>query len=401
MSKHVDIICLDCLNKIQDSLDLMGLDSIEEDFLTTESDEEIECNLCHKDVEVDSQYIDSLSYCSELIGNQLSKEIGGCQNCEGHDLHNYEHSMNDGESATVFELNIGQSIGEFLNGYEVPEFFYSYVLEHLKCKCGYGGESPNPDDPNAGTFNIHDEIFLKSEIDSFWGYDDYEPLQNLAERYGYTLTDEELKDFSDYIFKFPLLSLKHPAGIKLYSILKRHYQSNDTDLVNKGTLLYRGRPGVVNSSDDMWEPPVGKSRHGRYNSIGRSVLYCANSQLPIPYEIGLTEDQTFTLAQIEVLNDLECLDITEFTHLSNYFEEAAVKNEGTQIEDVYLLPNFIAECCWELGYKGVKYYSTHTHCDVNYALFNYQRNQELKINGIEHLSYNKQEWHLKRLTSLF
>ncbi|MGG0403195.1 RES family NAD+ phosphorylase [Priestia megaterium] len=394
---HKDIICKECLHEIHNLLQTMCLDLLDIDFLIVTKGEKVNCNFCNQELDIDTSFVnyfdDLVENYAKKMGNYLSDEIGGCDYCEGDILYSYEQSMNEGESEPIFELNIGQTVSEFLDGYEIPEYFQSYVLQNLKCECGFGGELPTYKDPNARIFDYDDTIFTKSEIDNFWGYD-YESLQNLAERYGFSLTKEELDKFSEYIYSYPLLSLKHQTGIKLYSILKKHAQSDNNSIIYTDTVLYRGRPEMVFENNDMWEPPLGKPGHGRYNSVGRSVLYCAESKSPIPYEISLKDGQFFTLAEILVLNNLKCLDISEFHNLSTYFELNVDKESENKIQKPYLLPNFIAECCYEIGYKGVKYVSTNVHqnCEVNYALFNYRKHEDLEVKKIERLEYKKDEW---------
>ncbi|MFB2348493.1 RES family NAD+ phosphorylase [Priestia megaterium] len=397
MSGYKEIICESCWDQLYNSLGTMGLEQSTPEFLSINEEEEIECAFCNQYLDIDTLFINDFDehteHYAELIGSYLSERIDGCSYCEGNDIYSYERAINEGEPHPIFKSNIGQTVSEFMNDYEIPESFQPHVLQNLKCRCGYGGELSSHKNPDAGIFDYYDEIFTEAEIDNFWGYD-YEPLKNLAERYDFTLTEDELEEFTEYIYSYPLLSVKHETGMKLYSILKKHSQSDNNSIIYKDTIVYRGRCEVVNNKNDMWEPPFGKSSHGRYNSVGRAVLYCAESKSPIPYEIGLEEGQFFTLAEIVVLNDLKCLDISEFDHLSKYFEIIVDKESSDIIQKSYLLPNFIAECCFELGYKGVKYFSASSDInpETNYALFNYRRHKDLEIKKIESIEYKKSEW---------
>ncbi|MDE5055225.1 RES family NAD+ phosphorylase [Niallia taxi] len=385
-----DIVCKNCIEKLNTFAQKLDIQTIEYEVeqIPIDLSEQVFCELCGIELFSGAFYIDKFtriaSYYGEQIGEKLSINIGGCFNCEGHNFSRLQHLLNKDETEQNYDLNMGSTVEEYLSNFEMPDDFQVYITQHLKCKCGFGGEYPSTDDPHSGMFDIYDDIYTIEELNSF--YDDYKPLQNLAELNGFTLSEVEFDDFKKYLLKYPLLAYKHPTGSKLYSILQTNL-NNKVSTLTAGTTLYRGRPEIVNNCNEMWEPPVGVSNHGRFNSVGRSVLYCADDSSTIPMEINITFDEEYSMAEVTVLNDLQCLDITDFHLLTKYFHESVPKDSNNKIHESYLIPNYIAECCYELGYKGVKYESVQNKLNFNYALFNYEREIDLVTRNLKHVIF--------------
>ncbi|NWQ43306.1 hypothetical protein MLOOGBEN_21635 [Bacillus sp. EB106-08-02-XG196] len=56
-------------------------------------------------------------------------------------------------------------------------------------------------------------------------------------------------------------------------------------------------------------------------------------------------------------SELTLLNMDFFHEFQGFFDE---KNMDTkQFKEVYLLPNFIRDCCVEIGYHGVRYTGVH------------------------------------------
>lgn len=212
---------------------------------------------------------------------------------------------------------------------------------------------------------------------------DYEEFSDFALQYDINLSLTELSDFKKYMIENPLLAFKHPAGQKIYSVLKSHFDTEDCIHLEKGVTLYRGRNRKVDATkltaDQLWNPPKGNSSHGRYNLIGTSVLYCTDKVEGIPLEIHPGHDDTVDIGVFQNRKEFKLLNIVFFQNFSGFFSE---KNIDTKtLKEVYLLPNFIRDCCSEIGYQGVKYRGVHDNDGyTNYAFFNFTKEDFRVVN---------------------
>lgn len=70
---------------------------------------------------------------------------------------------------------------------------------------------------------------------------------------------------------------------------------------------------------------------------------------------------------LRAIKEVKLLDLSEEVKGSNYFIEHmrfTVENEEGRTVKEYLLPNYVASCCKELGIDGIRYKSTGYNCVV-------------------------------------
>lgn len=137
---------------------------------------------------------------------------------------------------------------------------------------------------------------------------------------------------------------------------------------------YHARTLKVNQrpfhDSEMMKAPINVSAHGRYNEVGRSCYYIAESKDGAIKEIYKHSGGTKPNVQViglRAIKEVKLLDLSEEVKGSNYFIEHmrfTVENEEGRTVKEYLLPNYVASCCKELGIDGIRYKSTGYNCVV-------------------------------------
>lgn len=204
------------------------------------------------------------------------------------------------------------------------------------------------------------EMFFKITQGSPDQYDieDITEIHNFGKEYNINISLEELEDFKEYLYSSPLLAYKHATGQKIYDALKKHYDDANYSILEISEIVYRGRVRKIDQpkyiDDELWNPPMGVSTHGRYNSIGISVLYCCETIENIPYELYPTKNEVVDIARMGINSSLKLLNIGNiFRGFEGFFDE--IDAESKLLKRSYLLPNFVKDCCSAIGYHGVMY----------------------------------------------
>ncbi|MBD7970346.1 RES family NAD+ phosphorylase [Paenibacillus gallinarum] len=389
-------ICNDCYEIFTNFLEVNGHVDIEDYCTSLENNEDsLNCEICKSS---SSEYVYSnIGSIIIDVADELSKDISGCEFCEGFDRANFVHAFNkDTDLTSRMDLDDcnGSTVSEYLQEHEqeVPFELVNFFAKLIICPCGYGRESNHrKNNPTGGVFNCYSDIYTESDMNNFYGFE-YERFSEFGKKYGEYFSPQELLDFKEHISKYPLLAFNHAVGEAIFNTIKKHFEAGEYKTVLPGTAtLYRGRSrkrDVINSySDaDMWSPPPGLSSHGRFNSVGFSILYLSNHIDAIPYEINPLTDEVIDIAEFKLKNEIKIFDIGNFDgEFSGFFEEKNV--ETKLLKQAYLLPNYIGVCCNYLGYDGVMYEGVHQKSAgkeySNYALFNINKEDStLSVNSI-------------------
>lgn len=395
------ILCSDCLDIVLDFFKANDFDPFEseESYVEiNESDTDLICDCCQKDIPLSKTYGVITVKDDEIEGvlEKLSSNVGGCEYCEGSERNHLVHVFNDDPWAPESRMEPAEGntdLGTYLQEEGVPYELLKFLIPYFSCpNCGRGGMNKRADDPDAGvTFSEYTDLYTVDEINQFWGDDfDYVNFSTFLQDYGEYVEKEDLNRFKIYLSKWPMLGYLHPTGEAIYKALKAHFYQQKYTLLNlESGPFYRGRTRPIDEVrtydlGEMWAPPEGLPGHGRFNSIGVPVLYVTDKIEAIPYEIHPAVNQIVDVAEFNIQIEMKLFDLGSFDpEFQGFFYE---KNEDTKnLKIAYLLPNFIGTCCGHIGYNGVKYegvQSSTIPSYTNYALFTTKESKKLTITKI-------------------
>ena len=165
-------------------------------------------------------------------------------------------------------------------------------------------------------------------------------------------------------------AVRHPVGVRIYEILQ-----NWKNFVSfENITYYHARTLGENQRHfhdfEMMKAPTNVSAHGRYNEVGRSCYYIAENKDGALKEIYKHSGKTKPRVQViglKAIKSAKLLDLSGDVKETNRFVEHlrfTVENDEGRTVQEYLLPNFVASCCKELGIDGIRYKSTGYKCCV-------------------------------------
>ncbi|MEK5504682.1 RES family NAD+ phosphorylase [Paenibacillus sp. FSL P4-0113] len=369
-------------------------------FDQADKDDELMC-VCEKEIAENEYYIsedDFFEISLIVLSESISKKIHYCFNCEGAFINkvikddsdykgHYDLSDNDVSNLTA----LGQPVDNliyYLLEYKVKD----NLLLLLKCQnCGFGYNRSDPQTDRTRSeykFFREDKIYSKEDIQQFYDIIKYTKIRDFASDYGMDINTEDLIEFAIYLRANHMLGYLHNVGQSIFKLLETHFDKAHYGVLRTGTIVFRGRTVTKNCKDyeidQMWNPPQSWASHGRFNPVGRSVLYCCDNIDSIPYEINPTAKQDICIAHVYIRRPLIMLDIDRLFYKFNDLVRESSNNDGIYNSD-YALTNYIAECCKEIGYHGISYKGVRGEDYTNYAILNFTSTDDVSINYIKRM----------------
>ena len=181
---------------------------------------------------------------------------------------------------------------------------------------------------------------------------------------------DNLLSFESKLEQNYAFALQHPVGARIFEMLKNwsHFVSfEDITYYHARTLGEHQRPY---HDSEMMKAPTNVSAHGRYNEVGRSCYYIAEDKEGALKEIYKHSGGTKPRVQViglKAIKPVKLLDLSGNAKKTNRFMEHmrfTVENEAGKTVHEYLLPNYVASCCKEIGIDGIRYRSTGYNCCV-------------------------------------
>lgn len=168
-----------------------------------------------------------------------------------------------------------------------------------------------------------------------------------------------------------------------------YYSNYATYSYRKGTVFYRARISSEDgySIDKMGPPPIGKATSGRANPLGISCLYLSNDIKTTIHEIRAAAYDFVSVAEFELMKDIEVVDFTlldrispfvlenktkyaiNLEHLRNISSEIAKPLRRNDSPLDYLPTQYIVDFIKSKNHSGVKYQSTMNKGGYNVAIF--------------------------------
>ena len=186
------------------------------------------------------------------------------------------------------------------------------------------------------------------------------------------LTFSELVKFETILFKNKIFALSDPVGQMIYEIIRNWNTFVDFEC----NVYYHARPmeGSPFLEHEMLKAPVNVSySHGRYNDIGISCYYFTDKKEGAVNEIRKhsgSKEPMIQIAAIRPIKSIKMIDLSEakLSKRNNFIDHIrqAVSDNSSTVKKEYLLPNFVASCCKQVGIEGIKYYSSGYYCYVTW-----------------------------------
>ena len=190
------------------------------------------------------------------------------------------------------------------------------------------------------------------------------------------ITVSQLIPFISKLADNKTFAINHPVGKHIYEII----QSWNTFIDFDCEVFYHARPIEGEEKpyhfyleQDMLKVPPYISSHGRYNEPGGSCYYFADRKEGAINEIKKhcgSKTHAIEVAEIKPKRTIKMIDLSEaeLSKRNNFIEyiRLAASDSGDKIKKEYLLPNFVAACCREVGIEGIKYYSSGYNCYVTW-----------------------------------
>lgn len=184
------------------------------------------------------------------------------------------------------------------------------------------------------------------------------------------ITLDDLLSFESKLEQNYAFASQHSVGIRIFEMLKNwnHFISfEDITYYHARTLGEHQRPYL---DSEMMKAPTNVSAHGRYNEVGRSCYYIAEDKEGALKEIYKHSGGTKPRVQViglKAVKSVKLLDLSGEAKKTNRFIEHmrfTVENKVGKTVQEYLLPNYVASCCKEIGIDGIRYRSTGYNCCV-------------------------------------
>ena len=195
-------------------------------------------------------------------------------------------------------------------------------------------------------------------------------LNELRETIDESFPDLKDKSFEEvcYYFQNPIMQLDNKVSEKLDSLLS----------VRKKFWGYK--------ITDIDSPPSVKATAGRANPAGISYLYVCDSLKTAIMEVRPMIGQEVSVATIELSDDIKLFDFCENNGIYEkggdayiyYLISRAFSEPYTGNEKDYYPTQFLTEFIKEMGFEGIRFYSSYDSNSKNIVIFNTQNTDEKK-----------------------
>ena len=182
----------------------------------------------------------------------------------------------------------------------------------------------------------------------------------------------DLIAFESQLFDDITFAKEHPVGARIYEIIDGWKEFIDFDMPTYFHARALNDSGQAYLDQEMLKAPQNISGHGRYNAIGKSCYYFAESCDGAVSEIRKhagNKKTAIQVVEIRPIKKIRLIDLSKKISSQNKFMEHlryTVENSGGKIVKQYLLPNYVASCCKRLGIDGIKYLSGNYACYVTW-----------------------------------
>nr|WP_176398081.1 RES family NAD+ phosphorylase [Bacillus cereus] len=348
--------------EIFELLDLWGIRDIPS---TTQSFEEPtldKCPNCKCVLELNNYLVenreDFIQVIAEIVFKQVNEKIAKCERCDSLMVAGTQ------KFGDPFDLLTPEDI---IRGYSLPIDIKKAVSTDFQCQCG---NQLHSNDPFATQEEWNDWCGIETNflIDTF------------------DLSGQEANEFVNYLMKYPMLGMSHTIGERIFNEIKSKSVKGIIP-ISSGTVYKRGRIRCLFDrkapyiAEELWNPPAGIPRQGRYNPSGVATLYLAESEDVIISELApnIAED-AIDVADFLILEPLTVWDISQ--QGISMFTSVPSMNFRNNLSHAYVLPNFLAQCISLTDINGILYDSTKNE-GKNLCLFHFEEKKNIALTNIK------------------
>lgn len=190
-------------------------------------------------------------------------------------------------------------------------------------------------------------------------------------------TESELIDFMTLLSTTPMLALSVETGKKIFELLNELFLNGEKSIGFDRPIFFHCRSHksdeMAFTYDQMLKAPFGLPWAGRFNQVGRSHYYFADSQNGAEVEVKkhLATDDVLQTVKLRPKKEIRLLDLSGTLARGATF----LRYLRFKLSDVtdkmpreYLIPCFVSDCCKKVGFDGIKYYGSIEYS--NYVAWN-------------------------------
>ena len=180
-------------------------------------------------------------------------------------------------------------------------------------------------------------------------------------------SEVELIDFSSYLSRTPMLAFKSDTGRKIFELLQELFLSGAQSTGFDKDIYYHCRSHRKDvqpfTYDQMLKAPNGLPWAGRFNQVGRSNYYFADTRNGAESEIKKhkTCDDVLQTVKLKPVKEIRLLDLSGTLARGTTFLRYlrfSLSDVTDKMPREYLIPCYVSDCCKALGFEGIKYYGS-------------------------------------------
>ena len=179
-------------------------------------------------------------------------------------------------------------------------------------------------------------------------------------------SENELIDFMSFLDQTPKLALSNPIGQRINQVIHSIRDSIEFDK----EFFYHSRPRQKTETPFVWgqmlKAPYGISSIGRFNDVGQARFYFADTKEgsvdEIKKHVGKDDAKDYIIQTVMIsahnpvkIIDLSAKEMRGLNTFLKYIRMPYTNKSGNRPRE-YLIPQFVADCCYMCGIDGIKYY---------------------------------------------
>lgn len=190
-------------------------------------------------------------------------------------------------------------------------------------------------------------------------------------------SEVELIDFCSFLSRTPMLALQSETGKKIFNLLQELFLNGTQSTGFDKDIYYHCRSHRKDvqpfTYDQMLKAPNGLPWAGRFNQVGRSNYYFADSRNGAESEIKKhkTNDDVLQTVKLKPVKEIRLLDLSGSLARGTTFLRYlrfSLSDATDKMPREYLIPCYVSDCCKALGFEGIKYYGSKEY--NNYVVWN-------------------------------